>query len=538
MADAKKTFFHKTTGMLKIVLFITFILLIINPISAPAVPMDSSYGANSGLEIGSLKPVFWIFTINNTDIPLWNSDGTSKKIRRNSIPTPIPTPSVITTPAPAPIPVISQAYFVAMNGNDNNPGSEAQPWRTITKAANTAVAGNTVYVKAGTYNEQLKIANSGAKDKYITFTAYPGHVVTIDGTGLDFPDWQEGLIHISDKSYIKISGFRVAHSNNEGIRFNNASYLIIDNNYIYDVFRSAISSGFGNSNIVISNNTVNRTWRSDWGMRQGNFSGWVEAVPLSDVNTLIVRDNHIVRNVNGEGINVKLGSRYAKVYNNHVENTSHVGIYIDAWDRYTHDIDIFNNVVHDIASTAIAVGSEYGGTNENIRIYNNIIYNNARDGIGIFDYAWQGGPGHGSLRNISIMNNVIYNNGLKPDIANGGIFVIDTAVQKVVIRNNILSKNQEYQIMTPSGSAEVTVDHNLVEGHVDWDWGTWKTTRGADYVSGDPQFINVANADFHLNKTSPAIDNGSSINAPNVDFDGNSRPQGAGYDIGALEYVP
>ena len=36
---------------------------------------------------------------------------------------------------------------------------------------------------------------------------------------------------------------------------------------------------------------------------------------------------------------------------------------------------------------------------------------------------------------------------------------------------------------------------------------------------------------------SPAIDNGSSIGAPTVDFDGHSRPQGAGYDIGAFVYI-
>lgn len=44
-------------------------------------------------------------------------------------------------------------YYVAKNGNDSNPGTESQPWRTIQKAAETLVAGDTVYIKAGTYNE-------------------------------------------------------------------------------------------------------------------------------------------------------------------------------------------------------------------------------------------------------------------------------------------------------------------------------------------------------------------------------------------------
>src|SRR5206468_9648869 len=42
-------------------------------------------------------------------------------------------------------------------------------------------------------------------------------------------------------------------------------------------------------------------------------------------------------------------------------------------------------------------------------------------------------------------------------------------------------------------------------------------------------------ADFHLRDGSPAIDSGTSANAPSFDLDGNPRPVGAGYDVGAYE---
>ncbi|MBI5641623.1 MAG: hypothetical protein HZA17_14480, partial [Nitrospirae bacterium] len=61
--------------------------------------------------------------------------------------------------------------------------------------------------------------------------------------------------------------------------------------------------------------------------------------------------------------------------------------------------------------------------------------------------------------------------------------------------------------------------------------------RGSDYVEGDPMFVNASEADFRLQGNSPAIDGGSSLNAPGNDFDGNPRPSGAGHDIGAYEYV-
>ena len=49
-------------------------------------------------------------------------------------------------------------YYVDQNNpqtSDSNPGTEDLPWKTIQKAAETIMAGDTVYVKEGTYNEQI-----------------------------------------------------------------------------------------------------------------------------------------------------------------------------------------------------------------------------------------------------------------------------------------------------------------------------------------------------------------------------------------------
>lgn len=48
---------------------------------------------------------------------------------------------------------------------------------------------------------------------------------------------------------------------------------------------------------------------------------------------------------------------------------------------------------------------------------------------------------------------------------------------------------------------------------------------------------NPSGGDYHLTGSSPAIDQGSSSQAPSDDYEGNSRPQGSGYDIGAYEYT-
>lgn len=60
---------------------------------------------------------------------------------------------------------------------------------------------------------------------------------------------------------------------------------------------------------------------------------------------------------------------------------------------------------------------------------------------------------------------------------------------------------------------------------------------GPDPVSGvsnaDPQFVNASAHDYHLAAGSPAIDKATT--GPAVDFEGDPRPNGSGYDLGADE---
>jgi len=74
-------------------------------------------------------------------------------------------------------------YYVSPTGSDSNPGSQASPWGTVQKAADTAVAGDTVYFRGGTYNPTAGItfSKSGTSDtNRIKFWAYTGEVPKID----------------------------------------------------------------------------------------------------------------------------------------------------------------------------------------------------------------------------------------------------------------------------------------------------------------------------------------------------------------------
>jgi hypothetical protein len=68
-----------------------------------------------------------------------------------------------------------RTFYVAPSGSDANPCSWAKPCLTIGHAVNTAPAGSTIVVKAGTYHEQVFVT------KRLTLK---GHDATIDASGL------------------------------------------------------------------------------------------------------------------------------------------------------------------------------------------------------------------------------------------------------------------------------------------------------------------------------------------------------------------
>ncbi|MBK3517500.1 T9SS type A sorting domain-containing protein [Carboxylicivirga marina] len=86
---------------------------------------------------------------------------------------------------------VKNYYVSTADGNDNNDGSESSPFKTIQKAANVIKAGETCYIKEGRYREAVSLSSKqGNEQDKITFQAYPGHQVVIDGTVDINQTWQ------------------------------------------------------------------------------------------------------------------------------------------------------------------------------------------------------------------------------------------------------------------------------------------------------------------------------------------------------------
>lgn len=87
-------------------------------------------------------------------------------------------------------------YYVSVQGNDNGPGSAEMPFRTINRAAQAAVAGDTVRVHGGVYREWVKPAEGGLHEYCrITYEAVPGEKPVIKGSEV-VADWEhvEGTV--------------------------------------------------------------------------------------------------------------------------------------------------------------------------------------------------------------------------------------------------------------------------------------------------------------------------------------------------------
>jgi hypothetical protein len=419
----------------------------------------------------------------------------------------------------------SRTYYVAPAGSDANPGTEAQPWRTIQNAAETLVAGDTVYIRAGTYRERVVPHNSGCAGSTITYAAYPGDTVTLDGSTITLPDDLAGLFEVSHKSYIRISGLRVINAgpnnDNAGILVLDSSHIVVENNQTYSTNSSGIGV-WGSSHVRVDGNRID----------EAAGGGWQECISVAGTDTFQVHDNEVI-NCHKEGICIKHGASSGQVFRNHVHHTQRVGIYVDAWDTHTHDISVFQNVVHDVSdSDGFALASEMGGLLQDVSFHNNVAYHNRYLGFAITTNG-VGGPMDG----ITIVNNTAYDNGWT--VWGGGIAVDNPNARNVVVRNNILSQNLYFQLVLGPGvpAQHITLDHNLVDGYRD----TEGEVYGEQAVVGDPSFVDAGAADFHLRGTSPAIDAGSPDRAPGVDYDGRLRPYDGDHDgqaevdIGAYE---
>src|SRR5699024_251349 len=84
------------------------------------------------------------------------------------------------------------------NGSDGNPGTADAPFRTVEKGLDSVRPGQTLYLRGGTYVEDVQASPAGMSSARIVVSAYPGERPVI-----------KGLVSINNPRYVTFNGFNV-----------------------------------------------------------------------------------------------------------------------------------------------------------------------------------------------------------------------------------------------------------------------------------------------------------------------------------------
>ncbi|RKH60592.1 DUF1565 domain-containing protein [Corallococcus llansteffanensis] len=184
---------------------------------------------------------------------------------------------------------------------------------------------------------------------------------------------------------------------------------------------------------------------------------------------------------------------------------------------------VTGNKVHDIGYTCSKIQNIYISTRATVT--NNLSYNNPGGG-GI--HLWH------DANHVTIANNTVVNTWMGIIVGGGGYYETTGPADYVDVSNNIVYSNDYGVSLQGQTGSHNTYTNNLVNQNSEYDFSPGVIHTGT--VTGAPQFVNQAGGNFHLASNSPAINAGSPTFAPSIDLDGNARPAGAAYDIGAYEY--
>lgn len=436
---------------------------------------------------------------------------------------------------------------------------------TIQAALDAAAPGDEIHVASGTYAEKLVFSNGGdALNGPIVLRAAPGATTApvLDGTGVAGAN----MILIDSLSFVQVVGFELVNNlgvnDGSGIRIIGAggdieirdntihemrgkhamgitvygtdpapiTALVIDNNQIFDCEPSRSEALTLNGNIdgfAVTNNLVRDV--NNIGI---DFIGG--EVDIQPDQSLVAR-NGIVR---GNTV-IRARSNYAGGFAG--------GIYVDGG----RDIVIENNSVSQ-CDLGIEIGAENAGLlTTNVTVRNNLVFANEKAGIVFGGFASGVGRANGNV----FRGNTLYANNTLSHSGNGEAEVwVQFAENNLFEGNIVVADGQGDNVLVSSfaGSVGNVFDHNVyftvdatpgsfsLNGVIYADFASWQagSANDANSVFANAQIVDAAGGDFHIAKTSPAVDAGGPGYVPavgEVDLDGSKRLAGSAVDAGADE---
>ena len=339
-------------------------------------------------------------------------------------------------------------------------------------------------MKQGIYNQTVSVTRpSGSATKHTVIRAYPGHTVTIQGTG------NSGRVRITGVSYLTFEGFTITNFQ-QGLFVDGVSqHIIVRNCRVHDVGQEAIHVKENSSFVTIEGCTIYNTQVIGGCCNgEGIYLGTSSSGPLDNTNNVTARNNTI-HHTTDEGIELKPGTHDCVVEGN---------------ELYSNNTNIsYNQGAIEINQRDNSAQSWTGNPNHIVR--NNLIHDN-KAGIRL-------GTG------ATAYNNVIYNTassfpGIFADNLNGDSFT------RFVYHNTIHMASRG---VTVSG-ATATVLNNI-------------GTTGTNNLAYDAAyFVNAAGRDYHLVPGAAPVNAGMDLRGV-VPTDGDGLVRDAQPDLGGQQQV-
>jgi len=394
-------------------------------------------------------------------------------------------------------------YYVSNSGSDSNDGLTAvNAFETLQHAADTAAAGDTIFVENGTYTGFDLRNKNGTNANPIVFKANGANVI------------------VNQKGPLR----------NDIINIENADYIIIDG------FITNNAPGNGNGiRVVTSDNCIVRNNSCDNNAERGIFTAFTDDI--------LIENNVCTNSIDEHGIYVSNSSDRPIIRYNECYGNNNIGIHMNGdlssgGDGIISDAQVYGNIIHDNNGAA---GINMDGL-QNPVVYNNLIYNNhSSQGIALFQ-----GDGAIVTNGAKIFNNTI----IIPSDGRWGILVKNGANVNTEIYNNIIINQHAWRgCITVEAISQFTSDYNILNDKMSANGDGSAITLAAWQGLGFDNhslladaltsiFVNTGANDYQLTSNSQAIDTGTNLvnSIVSTDLNGDSRPSGTGYDIGAYEF--
>ena len=266
--------------------------------------------------------------------------------------------------------ILGSAYaadrYAAPNGSSTGSGSITSPWDLKT-ALSSASAGDTVWLRGGTYPGNFLCWASGTTTSPIIYRQYPGERARVDGGS------STGSAVGMMCQNVWLWGFEIFFSNTQRISSQTGSFPT-------DIYRGAGITTGQVAGTPLNLKFINMIIHDSW----GSFGVWKEASGAEIYGNLIYYDGwNAPDRGHGHGIYTQNdGSKTTKVFDNIIFSEFSHGIHVYAGDPLMNNYDIEGNISFDNGAIGtggyarnMLVGAGSGGDiPQNVIIKNNFTY--------------------------------------------------------------------------------------------------------------------------------------------------------------------